>query len=141
MKQFYETYRNYEKLSTLLRELPWSSHLHIFAKTKSIEEKVFYLRLGVKESYSVRELERQIDSGLYERTMFSDTKPSPVLRDKYPTVSYVFRETYVLDFFESPQAIFRERPAKGDNLKSERFLAGSGEGFHIHWCRIQVAGR
>jgi predicted nuclease of restriction endonuclease-like (RecB) superfamily len=39
MKQFYETYRNYEKISTLLRELPWSSHLHILAKTKSIEEK------------------------------------------------------------------------------------------------------
>ena len=43
MKQFYETYRDYEKLSTLLRELPWSSHLHILAKTKSIEEKEFYL--------------------------------------------------------------------------------------------------
>ena len=53
MKQFYETYRNHEKLSTLLRELPWSSHLHILAKTKNLEEKEFYLRLAVKEKYSV----------------------------------------------------------------------------------------
>jgi hypothetical protein len=29
MKQFYETYNNSTKLSTLLRELPWSSHLHL----------------------------------------------------------------------------------------------------------------
>ena len=65
MKQFYETYRNHEKLSTLLRELPWSSHLHILAKTKSLEEKEYYLLLAVKERHSVRELERQIDSGLY----------------------------------------------------------------------------
>ena len=44
MKQFYETYRNHEKLSTLLRELPWSTHLHVLAKTKNIEEKEFLSR-------------------------------------------------------------------------------------------------
>ena len=38
MKHFYETYRQYPKLSTLLRELGWSSHLHIMSKTKSIAE-------------------------------------------------------------------------------------------------------
>jgi len=38
MKQFYETYRKHKKLSTLLRELPWSSHLHILAKTKNIKD-------------------------------------------------------------------------------------------------------
>ncbi|MEQ8190035.1 MAG: DUF1016 N-terminal domain-containing protein [Candidatus Eremiobacterota bacterium] len=55
MKQFYECYKDHEKLSTLLRELSWSSHLHILSKTKTIEEKEFYLRLTVKEKYSVRE--------------------------------------------------------------------------------------
>lgn len=87
--------RFYEKLSTLLRELPWSSHLHILAKTKNIEEKGFYLRLAVKERHSVRELKRQIDSGLCKRTMISNTNLSPVLKDKYPAISSVFRETYV----------------------------------------------
>lgn len=53
MKQFYEAYRKYPKLSTLLRELGWSSHLHIISKTKTIEEKEFYLRLAIKERYSV----------------------------------------------------------------------------------------
>ena len=38
MKHFYETYLQYPKLSTLLRELGWSSHLHIISKTKSIAE-------------------------------------------------------------------------------------------------------
>ena len=32
MKQFYEAYHAHPKLSTLLRELGWSSHLHILAK-------------------------------------------------------------------------------------------------------------
>lgn len=29
MRQFFEVYRREPKLSTLLRELPWSSNLHI----------------------------------------------------------------------------------------------------------------
>lgn len=34
MKQFYETYCNNEKLSTLLTEIGWSNHLHILSKTR-----------------------------------------------------------------------------------------------------------
>ncbi len=39
MRQFYETYSALENLSTLLTQIPWSSHLHIMAKTKTMEEK------------------------------------------------------------------------------------------------------
>ena len=49
MKQFYETYGEREKLSPLVRELPWSNNLLILGKTKSDEEKEFYLRLAIKE--------------------------------------------------------------------------------------------
>ncbi|MBE9594310.1 MAG: DUF1016 domain-containing protein, partial [Proteobacteria bacterium] len=52
MKHFYETYRGNEKVSTLLTQIPWSAHLHILSKTKSMEEKEFYLRLAIKERYS-----------------------------------------------------------------------------------------
>ncbi|MBA3036535.1 MAG: DUF1016 domain-containing protein [Desulfobacterium sp.] len=43
MVRFAEVFPEGKILSTLLRGLPWSSHLHILAKTKSIEEKEFYL--------------------------------------------------------------------------------------------------
>ena len=46
MRQFFDTYRDQAELSTLLRELPWSSHLHILAKTKHPEEREFYLRMS-----------------------------------------------------------------------------------------------
>lgn len=41
MKQFFETYQGDEKLSTLLRELPWSSHLHIMSKCQTAQEREF----------------------------------------------------------------------------------------------------
>jgi predicted nuclease of restriction endonuclease-like (RecB) superfamily len=44
MRQFYDTYRNQPKLSTLLRELPWSHNLAIMSRSKRDEEREFYLR-------------------------------------------------------------------------------------------------
>lgn len=85
MKQFYKTYEGNEKLATVLRELSWSSHLLILAKTKTIEEKEFYLRLAIKEKFSVRELKRQIESGFYERYMLSSQIVSPLLTQLYNT--------------------------------------------------------
>jgi predicted nuclease of restriction endonuclease-like (RecB) superfamily len=81
MKQFYESYSQFPKLSTLLRELTWSNNLHILTKTKTIEEKEFYINLTVKEKYSARELERQINSAVYERFLLSHQKLSPLLRE------------------------------------------------------------
>lgn len=41
MKQFYETYKDFPKLSTLLREISWSHNLAIFSRCKSIDEREF----------------------------------------------------------------------------------------------------
>lgn len=49
MVRFAEVFPEGKIVSTLLRELPWSSHLHILAKTKNIEEKGFYLLYRSKE--------------------------------------------------------------------------------------------
>jgi hypothetical protein len=58
MKQFYETYRENEKLATLLLELTWSHNLLIMP-CKTEEEHEFYLMLSIKNCYSFRELKRQ----------------------------------------------------------------------------------
>lgn len=43
MKQFYETYRDDEKLSSLTREIPWTHNTVIFSRCKSRAERAFYL--------------------------------------------------------------------------------------------------
>lgn len=107
MKHFYETYRGNEKVSTLLTQIPWSAHLHILSKTKSMEEKEFYLRLAIKERYSVREIERQIDSGLYERTMISNTK----LTDFKP--EYLGKMNFYLEALDRDVKMPHENPSVG----------------------------
>ncbi|GLU55107.1 hypothetical protein Dfri01_45680 [Dyadobacter frigoris] len=104
MKQFYETYHNYPKLSALLREITWTNHLMIFSKTKTIEEKEFYLQLCVKERYSSRELERQLNSAVFERTMLGNAKLSSTMRVLSPDIGSIFRDSYVLEFLNLPEA-------------------------------------
>ena len=70
MKKFYETYNGDEFVTTLLTQISWSNHLAIMSKAKTVEERHFYIALCIKESYSARELDRQINSGYYERYAF-----------------------------------------------------------------------
>ena len=65
MKQFYEVYRDSEKLSPLVRELSWTNNLIIMSRTKTENERMFYLQKCISEQYSKRELERQINRALY----------------------------------------------------------------------------
>jgi len=101
MKQFYETYRDNQILSTLLRELPWSHNLLIMSRVKSDEERAFYLKLSVKENYSFRELDRQITAMRFERTAITNVNSG-----KLPVVQKLhgfFLDNYVLEFLNLPE--------------------------------------
>ena len=98
MKQFYETYKDFPKLSTLLREISWSHNLAIFSRCKTAEEREFYLKLSKQESYSFRELERQISTSLFERTMIGNTKLSTELRQSNQDLTNTFKDSEVVEY-------------------------------------------
>jgi predicted nuclease of restriction endonuclease-like (RecB) superfamily len=56
--------------------LSWTHHLIILGQSKHPEERVFYLRLAVREQWSSRQLERQFKAALFERTILSPAKVS-----------------------------------------------------------------
>ena len=140
MKQFYETYKPYPKLSPLVRELSWTNNLHILSKTKSIEEKEFYLRLTIKERYTKRELERQIDSGFYERVILSDTKVSPMVTQIHPDIYSVFKDTYILEFLNLPENFSEKDMQKAIIQNLKKFILEFGRDFAFvgEEYRIQV---
>ena len=100
MRQFFDAYREQPELSTLLRELSWSAHLHILAKTKLPEEREFYLRMSNQQHWPVREVARQIDSALFERAVLHPPKLSTALRELHPGAETVFHDAYVVEFLE-----------------------------------------
>lgn len=85
MKQFYETYKDAdEKLSPLVRQISWTNNLIILSRTKSSDERALYLTLCQNEHLSKRELNRQIDTALFERSKIGTPKLSAVLREIVP---------------------------------------------------------
>lgn len=102
MRQFFEAYKRDEKVSSLVRQLPWSSNLHILTKCKRPEERDFYLRIAVQQRWAVREVARQIDGALFERTVLNPPKVSTLLRQLHPGAEAVFRDAYLVEFLDLP---------------------------------------
>jgi len=102
MKQFYETYKDKEILSTVSREIAWSHNTLILSNCKTSQEREFYLRLTMKERLSYRELERQINSSYFERVMLGNTKLATVWREFSKEIINTFKDTYVLELLNLP---------------------------------------
>ena len=139
MKQFYETYAGTEKVSALLTQLSWTNHLLIMSNSKSDEEREFYIHLAIKERYSSRQLERQMESGYYERYMLSKDKllPEPLDTQQNP-----FLDSYVVEFLDLP-SIFRENDFRRALVKGMRnFILELGKDFSFigEEYTIQVGG-
>lgn len=127
MKQFFETYCDKPELGTLLRENTWSNNLHIMSKTKSDAERLFYLKLASRKKYKAKELERQIDSGYYERLMLSDGKAPSAISHAAP--ANIIRDMYMLEFLDLPEP-YREYDLKKAILKNmKKFLLEIGRDF------------
>ena len=129
MKQFYETYKDFPKLSPLVREISWTNNLLIFSRSKSIEEMEFYLNACKNELYSKRELDRQISSGLFERTMIGNTKLSPVLREIHPDITNNFKDSYILEFLSLPKGHNENELQEGLISQMKNFILELGKDF------------
>ena len=102
MRQFYETYREDKIVSPLVTQLSWSHHLIIFGQSQRSEERAFYVRQAIVEKWGKRELERQIKTALFERTILHPPKVSPVVTQLLPAATSVFKDAYVIEFLALP---------------------------------------
>lgn len=140
MKQFYELYRDNAIVSPLLTQLSWSNHLLIMSGCKSDVEREFYMRLCIKENYSKRELERQINSGYYERYMLSKEKllPEPIKGLK----ENPFLDSYIIEFLDLPKNFKESDLRKGLIQNMKEFILEVGKDFTFidEEYRVQVGG-
>jgi predicted nuclease of restriction endonuclease-like (RecB) superfamily len=143
MKQLYEAYRDDEKVSALLRQLSWTHNVMILSRCKRQEEREFYLRMGIQERCSTRELERQLAGALYERIALSAPTVSPPVRQLHPLALSVFKDTYLLDFLDLPElhSELELQQALVTNLRQFLLELGADFTFVGQQFRVQVGGR
>ncbi len=127
-------------VTTLLSQIQWSSHLHILNKTAKPEEKLFYLIHSVKEKLSVRELERQINSAVFERSLMADKIVSS-LPAQFPTG--VFKDPYVFEFLDLPELHSEKDLEKALIQNLRKFILEIGKGFTYmgNQFRLQVGNK
>ncbi len=143
MRQFYEAYRNNAIVSALLRQLPWTHHLAILSRAKVDEEREFYVRLAIREKWSSRELERQLKTGRFERTILNPIKVSPALHQLHPEALNIFKDIYSLEFIGLPTE-HSEADLHGGLLRNlGRFITELGRDFCFIGSQhpIQVGGQ
>jgi predicted nuclease of restriction endonuclease-like (RecB) superfamily len=143
MRQFYETYRNDKKVAPLVRELSWTHNLLILSGCKRSEEREFYLRLCLHEHWSKRELERQLASALFERTVLSPPKVSPLVAQLHPNATEVFKDIYLLDFLDLPERHSEADLQQALTANVRRFLLELGRDFCFvgEQYLVQVGGK
>ena len=140
MKQFYEMYKDDQKVSTLLTQLSWSNHLKIMSGSKSKEEREFYINLAIKENLTHRELIRQMDSGYYERYMLSNGENLPAIKKAKDETHNLFMDNYVLEFLDAPKIGSERYFQKSilENLKNFILEIGKDFTFIGNEYRVQV---
>jgi predicted nuclease of restriction endonuclease-like (RecB) superfamily len=102
MRQFYEAYRGNEKVSSLMRQLPWTHHLIILSQARPAETREFYMLAAIRQRWTSRELERQIRSGAALRAALRSKTVSSALTQTHPAAENEFKDAYVLEFLGLP---------------------------------------
>jgi predicted nuclease of restriction endonuclease-like (RecB) superfamily len=138
MRQFYETYKDNERLAEKTHDINWTNNLKIMARAKTEEAREFYLLLAAKNRYSTSELERQIDSMLFERTMISDEK-NKLFIAKSAGLS-ALRDNYVLEFLDIPHSHKERELQKAILANLKDFILEFGKDFSFvgEEYRVQV---
>jgi predicted nuclease of restriction endonuclease-like (RecB) superfamily len=143
MRQFYETYKGDAIVSPLVTLLPWTHNLIILSQSKRPEEREFYLRMAIKEKWGKRELERQFDTALFERTVLNPAKVSPLVTLLHPTALSEFKDAYMLEFLGLQGDHSESDLHQGLLAKLKAFLGELGRDFCFVGSQfpVQVGGR
>ncbi|PIX05445.1 MAG: DUF1016 domain-containing protein, partial [Gallionellales bacterium CG_4_8_14_3_um_filter_54_18] len=143
MRQFYEAYSDEKLVTALLTQLPWTHNLIILNQAKLLEEREFYLRLAIREKWSSRELERQLKTALFERTVLSPLKVSPLVRQIHSDAMNVFKDSCMLEFLDLPRGHAEADLHQGLLQRLKDFLIELGRDFCFVGSEypLQVGGR
>ncbi len=124
MIQFAEKYQDIENVVTLSRHLSWSHFLTLIPLADQ-HSRDFYATISFESSLSVRELRKQIEKKVYERTKNSDIQ----LSDNKTIEKGIFKDPYLLDFLELKDG-YLENDLEAAILKElELFILELGNGF------------
>ena len=135
MMQFAQIMPDVQIVVTLSRQLSWSHFVEVISLNDELQRE-FYLTLAASEKWSIRQLRKEIDSMLYERTAISG-KPDTLIKQELSQLreenvlspDLVFKSPYFLEF-TGLKGMYSEKSLE-DSLVAhlEQFIIELGNGF------------
>ncbi|MCT7462142.1 PDDEXK nuclease domain-containing protein [Aliarcobacter cryaerophilus] len=105
MRQFYLIYQKRQTVSSEFK-LSWSHYIFL-TRIENINERNFYEIESIENSWSLRELKRQFDSGLFERLKLSSDKQKvkelSLSGQVIQTAQDLIKDPYILEFVGLPE--------------------------------------
>ena len=146
MRQFYEVY---PKWNTVCSELSWS-HYRLLMRIKEQEKREYYQNECVECGWSVRQLERQINSFYYERILATSEGKKAEVRGEIQSLEpntepkHLLKDPYILEFLglEENKTYLEHELEQGliDNLQNFLLELGKGFCFVARQKRITIDG-
>ncbi len=144
---FLQFFKEFPIVNTLCSQLNWSQY-KLLIRIDDSDKREFYIAESIKNIWSKRELERQINSSLYERLLLSNDKKS-VLEvakvEKLPvTAKEIIKDPMVLEFLGLKQkSHYYEKDLEQaiiSNLQDFLLELGNGFSFVARQKRIHIDG-
>lgn len=130
-RQFYLTFPN---TNALRSQLNWTQY-RLLIRIDDAEKRIYYIEESCKNNWSARQLERQINSQLYERLLLSNNKEKVLAVAKGETSPVnpkeIIKDPMVLEFLGlKPQADYYEKDLEKAIITNiQHFLLEMGNGF------------
>ena len=140
-RQFYLTWSQREICYTLCSKLSWS-HIRLIMRLDTEAARNYYLNEARAQRWSVRTLERNIQTGYFKRLLSSQVPaPVPQGRPSSPTPKDFIKDPYVLEFLELPESPVPKEATLESAIIShlQRFLLEMGKGFSFVGRQFRIS--
>lgn len=119
-----------ENIRDIINQIPWAHHVILLSKTKTRDERIFYIKKAIENSWSSRMLAIQIDSQLHLRqgtaiTNFEVTLPAP----QSDLAKESLKNPYIFDFIGMGEPMHEKDLQSALIRHIQQFMLELGRGF------------
>ena len=136
MRKFYKCF---PIATTMSSQLTWSHYTEII-KIKEKEKRDFYINECIESKWSVRELQRQIKSKMYDRMFIVENKNIEKNKNllELNNSEYLLKDPYVLEFLKLKE-VKNEKELENKIIEHlKEFLLELGKGFSLIGRQVRI---
>lgn len=140
MRKFYLTYPDFEICDTLCTKLSWSVN-RLIMRVSDPSAREYYLKEAYSCQWSVRQLERNISSGYYQRILANQGTSQKTDVSEEANLRSFIKDPYVLEFLGLPKRPdYSEKELEGRLINNlQKFLLELGKGFSFVGKQYRVS--